>query len=105
MPPRRRDDDLGYPAGHQPVDEDDRAVGQRGEHGVQDGASVGVGVRPVAGDGALVHRPAVGGQAAADAPVVAVATAGRRRVVDAGGHDDVHLTGRHCRHGCHSSRS
>ena len=58
-------------------------------------------------DRVLVHRPAVRGQTPADPPVVDVAPAGRCRVVDTGGHDDVHLTGEHGRHGrrAHRSRS
>lgn len=84
------DDDLRDPAGDETVEEDDRAVGQVGEGAGEFRAGRDAGAGPFAGDGVPVDLPAEAGQVQAEAPVVGVAAARRRRVVDTAGHDEVH---------------
>jgi hypothetical protein len=90
-PGRLRLDDLRDAAGHEPVEEHGRAVGQRGQGPVQRGPRGGVGPGPPAVDGDLPRA-----QPAPDLPVVDVAAAGAGAVVDVTRDDQV---------GAHSSRS
>ena len=89
QPGRRGREHVRHGGRDQPVDQHEPAGRQRGEHPGQPGA-VGVRrARPGARHGVLADRPAGGGQPVADPAVVRVAAAGRRRVVDVVGQDDV----------------
>ena len=100
---------LGGRARDQPVEEHDSVVGDAPQNAVQRGEGRGVGRPPESGHGMLVHRPAQGGEPAADAAVIDVAAAGAGRVVDAVGNDGMHngIWTRPCEalYGPHSGRS
>ncbi len=85
-----RDDDLGDPAGHDPVHEDGGAVRQLAQYPGEFGTGVRAGAGPLAVHGVLVDLPAEAGQVQADAAVVRVAAARRGRVVDTARHHEVH---------------
>src|SRR5690606_519263 len=76
-------------AGDQSVEQDGAAVGElpQGAGEVRAGGRVGAG--PGTGHGVLVDAPAEAGQVEADPAVVGIASAGRRRVVDAARHHEV----------------
>ena len=69
----------------EPVDQDQRALGDPDQERVELVEVGGFGRRPAARDRQLEHRPATVGQPVEDPTVVAVAAAGTSGVVDAGG--------------------
>jgi hypothetical protein len=97
QPPRLRNEGLGGGGCDQAV-EQHHGAGRNPPDGAREGGVRRVaGPRPGARDRVLAHRPAERGEFSADAPVVGVAAARPRRVVDALRDDDVDLV--------HSGRS
>ncbi len=84
--------DGGGTRGDQPVEQDDLAVGHRGQGRVQPFEVVGAGRRPGSGHGKLDHTAAARLLATEDPAVVDVAAAGAGWVVDRAREDGVQVS-------------
>jgi hypothetical protein len=86
---RLRHEHLRGGRGDQPVEQHDGVIGDLPQGLFEGRERCRVGTAPEAGDVALVCRPAVRAEFAAEVAVVGVAAARPGRIVDAVGHDDV----------------
>jgi hypothetical protein len=89
QPARMRHERIGSGGRDQAVEQDDGAIGNPPNSAGEGGVARLVRPRPGAWHRVLVHRPAEGGEAAADPTVVRVAATRPRGVIDALRDDDV----------------